>query len=197
MIIRPYQSDAIREAIKENVIIVLPTGAGKTLIAVEVIKHFLAKYPNKFIIFSAPTNPLVDQQTKTLSDLVRFPDGSIPIINRIQSESCKWDHNKWRECQSSNILIGTPAVFFNAFSSIRAFSYHSISLMVVDECHNSIGNSPGANLLRDLMKTPGALPRILGLTASITTKGISSVERMIRNDRRCLELLFNAKIFRS
>jgi endoribonuclease Dicer len=37
---RDYQSLLIEHAIRENSIIYLPTGSGKTFIAIAVIKHF-------------------------------------------------------------------------------------------------------------------------------------------------------------
>lgn len=37
---RPYQQAIIETAIQRNSIVYLPTGAGKSYIAVQVIKHF-------------------------------------------------------------------------------------------------------------------------------------------------------------
>jgi endoribonuclease Dicer len=40
MITRPYQQAIIDVCIQRNSIVFLPTGAGKSYIAIEVIKHF-------------------------------------------------------------------------------------------------------------------------------------------------------------
>ena len=56
---RDYQESLAQQAIKENCIVVLPTGLGKTTIALHVISEYLSK--GKGILFLAPTRVLVNQ----------------------------------------------------------------------------------------------------------------------------------------
>lgn len=65
---RAYQTEVLDVASQANTIVVLPTGAGKTLIAVELIKRQAhALTPGGTIaVFIAPTKLLVRQQARVL-----------------------------------------------------------------------------------------------------------------------------------
>jgi CRISPR/Cas system-associated endonuclease/helicase Cas3 len=62
---RPYQLEAVEEAMKKNTLINIMTGGGKTLIAAIVIDKFI-KLSKKTICFLVPSRALVDQQTNYL-----------------------------------------------------------------------------------------------------------------------------------
>ena len=49
--LRPYQEYLLSLARKDNMIIVLPTGAGKTLIAVHLMVEALQRHPSKVVVF--------------------------------------------------------------------------------------------------------------------------------------------------
>ena len=57
---RDYQINLATQAIKENCIVVLPTGLGKTAVALHVIAEYLAKGTGG-VLFLAPTRVLVNQ----------------------------------------------------------------------------------------------------------------------------------------
>ena len=57
---RPYQLNLANEAMSENSIVVLPTGLGKTAIALLVIADYLSRSGDT-ILFLAPTRVLVHQ----------------------------------------------------------------------------------------------------------------------------------------
>ncbi|CAB1120109.1 unnamed protein product [Ectocarpus sp. CCAP 1310/34] len=59
--LRPYQSRIARACERDNTLVVLPTGSGKTIIAAEVIKQ---RPPRA--LFLVPTRHLVKQQAKVL-----------------------------------------------------------------------------------------------------------------------------------
>ena len=62
---RDYQINLATQAIKENCIVVLPTGLGKTAVALHVIAEYLAKGTGG-ILFLAPTRVLVNQHYEFL-----------------------------------------------------------------------------------------------------------------------------------
>jgi len=57
---RDYQVNLANQAIDENCIVVLPTGLGKTAIALQVIAEYLSKGTGG-VLFLAPTRVLVNQ----------------------------------------------------------------------------------------------------------------------------------------
>ncbi|MFW5746762.1 MAG: DEAD/DEAH box helicase, partial [Nanoarchaeota archaeon] len=62
---RLYQETLAAEAAGQNTLVVLPTGLGKTAIALMLGIQRLNKYPNSRIIICAPTRPLVGQHRET------------------------------------------------------------------------------------------------------------------------------------
>lgn len=58
--IRNYQQQLYEDATKENSIIYLETGTGKTLITVMLVWHYLCKEPNKKVVFLANNISLVE-----------------------------------------------------------------------------------------------------------------------------------------
>ena len=65
--LRKYQRDIILTAVMHNTLVCLPTGLGKTLIAAVVMYNFLRWFPDKCVVFMAPTRPLVHQQLQVRS----------------------------------------------------------------------------------------------------------------------------------
>ncbi len=62
--LREYQKAMLELAsTKLNLIVVAPTGSGKTLIAIEHSHHVLKEGMHKKVVFLAPTNALTRQQT--------------------------------------------------------------------------------------------------------------------------------------
>ncbi len=66
---REYQINIAKSALKENSLVVLPTGLGKTIIALILIAEQLKKN-NKKILFLAPTKPLVLQHAQFLKEFL-------------------------------------------------------------------------------------------------------------------------------
>jgi hypothetical protein len=60
--LRKYQRDIIITSVMHNTLVCLPTGLGKTLIAAVVMYNFMRWFPDKCVVFMAPTRPLVNQQ---------------------------------------------------------------------------------------------------------------------------------------
>ncbi|KAM0061654.1 putative ribonuclease III [Helianthus debilis subsp. tardiflorus] len=65
---RSYQIEALALAIKENTIVFLETGSGKTLIAIMLLRHYayLLKKSSPYAVFLVPTVVLVKQQAEYL-----------------------------------------------------------------------------------------------------------------------------------
>jgi len=58
---RKYQQDIFETCKDKNCLVVLPTGLGKTLIALMLAIERMKKFPEEKIVFLAPTRPLAEQ----------------------------------------------------------------------------------------------------------------------------------------
>jgi endoribonuclease Dicer len=199
--LRPHQEKCLSHAKERNTIVSLPTGEGKTLIATRLIEHYLTQYPNKRVIFLVPTRPLVQQQSRYCVDHC-VVNGNAPLVQKVfGDEQAGWHQKEWNDAMGQyQIFLGIPAIFQRALVTEKFIQISNFSLIVFDECHNAIGNSPMASLLRDAISpqvmacegsTAESSPRILGLTASVISGNLKNMEQK----RSTLEKLMNASIF--
>ncbi|KAL9272676.1 Endoribonuclease Dicer homolog 3a-like protein [Drosera capensis] len=164
---RSYQKKVYEVARKRNTIAVLDTGAGKTLIAIMLIKEIgesirLGVDKERFIVFLAPTVSLVIQQCemiKTYTDL-QVKD----IYGEAGIDKCNvqcWEN----EIKNYQVLVMTPQIFLdtlrNAFMSME-----SVALMIFDECHRATGNHNYAKIMMEFYNRSACKPKIFGMTAS-------------------------------
>ena len=76
---RKYQLDIFVTCTKTNCLVVVPTGLGKTVIALLLSIHQIQKYGGK-VIFLAPTKPLVEQHHKSFLDLTIISSESLKTL---------------------------------------------------------------------------------------------------------------------
>jgi len=122
---RLYQRNIAKTCIDYSTLVVLPTGLGKTLIALLVMRQ---KVGQGKIIFLAPTKPLVEQHFKTISsyfegERTEMLTGSRPKKERIGLYS------------GADIIVATPQVIENDLESI---DLNGVALMVFDEAHRAV-----------------------------------------------------------
>ena len=197
--LRPYQAECLEKGKRGNTIVCLPTGTGKTLIAVRLIEYYLNQFPHLKIAFLVPTRPLVEQQAEYCIKHCRHSNGNSVIVQRLAGEDqAKWDERMWSDAlQQCHIMLGTAALFQKAFTTDKYIKVEQFSLLVFDECHNAVGNSPMAAVMRDSIipfvsrKTFGNSPRVLGLTASFINGSLKNREKK----RKDLEALLLSEIF--
>eukprot|EP01041_Mallomonas_annulata_P010221 gene10221-21311_t len=196
MLPRDYQINAAREAISKNSIVNIQTGGGKTLIAVLVIDHFLQEHHTKNILFIVPSRALVIQQANYIRINCKklITKGHGPIVSEMcGQESEGWNATNWAQSlRDNNVIVGTAEVFRRAFVDCGYISPTNFSLIIFDECHNAIGNSPMAAIMRDAIlqcKEP-IRPRILGLTASFVNGSLANIV----TKRQKLESLLNSNL---
>jgi len=130
---REYQNNIAQSAAKANTLVVLPTGLGKTVIALLVIAEELKKEDNK-ILFLAPTKPLVIQHVQFLRQYLTIDEKSITVFTgEISPEKRK---ELWG---NSRIIVSTPQVIENDLIS-RQLSLENVSFVIFDEVHRTVGN---------------------------------------------------------
>lgn len=180
---REYQLDVFKVAMRRNTIAHLDTGAGKTMIAVMIIKevaHSLKNQPSqkKLMIFLAPTRNLVEQQFEVLREntdlMVDFYHGAKVGFGKKVDE---WDASVWEhETKKNHIMVMTPQILLDALRNAFV-NFEMICLLIIDECHRASGNHPYASIMKEFYLKAVNKPKVFGMTASpITKKGVSSAE---------------------
>ena len=178
---RVYQQVLFSTAVKDNSLIILPTGLGKTIIILMLIARFQQHSPEKQSIIIAPTRPLVDQHYENFVDLLQLNSDQIGII----SGSTKPIERKdmWRKL---NVIIATPQTLRNDIIS-EYVNFENVSLMCVDEAHRAVKDDSTVLCTQQYhKKNPNG--RIVGFTASPGNKetlievvqnlGIRNIEAM-------------------
>ncbi|MHA2314042.1 MAG: DEAD/DEAH box helicase [Candidatus Hermodarchaeia archaeon] len=182
---RLYQETIIGTAIKWNTLTVLPTGVGKTVIAILAAAYQLRKYPNSKCVILAPTKPLVLQHHQTFQDFMKISSEKMKIITG--EVNPKQREELWNQGQ---IAFMTPQVLQNDLLASR-YGMEDVSLLVVDEAHRAVGEYAYVFIASQYLKT--AKPTLLlALTASpssdiekireiITNLGIENIELRTRD----------------
>jgi Fanconi anemia group M protein len=156
---REYQKKIFETAIEYNTLVVLPTGIGKTLIALLLTVERMQKYPASKILFLAPTKPLVEQHfqsfTKELPEL--FADLQVFTGAVSASERKKiWN--------TAEIIFSTPQCIANDIEK-GLYNLNDVSLLIIDEAHRCLKNYDYTTVVAYYKRTSDK-QRILGLTAS-------------------------------
>src|SRR3989338_6266748 len=77
---RIYQEAILQTCLNANTLVVLPTGLGKTNIAVLLSADRLEKFPNSKILVVAPTKPLANQHLKSFKSFFDLPEESFEVL---------------------------------------------------------------------------------------------------------------------
>jgi Fanconi anemia group M protein len=152
--LRDYQVNIAHSAMKESTLVVLPTGMGKTVVALFVIAETLRTMPGK-VLFMAPTKPLVEQHAKFLREhLLDFePTVFTGEVNPRDREE------DWKKAR---VIVSTPQVIENDLDEER-IDMKDIDLIVFDEAHRAVGDYAYVTVGKRYLET-GKLA--LGMTAS-------------------------------
>jgi len=156
---REYQLTIAECAKKDNTLIVLPTGLGKTIIALFLIADKLKNDSEKKILFLAPTKPLVLQHLSFLNKFLTVPLESTAIFTG--EVSPKKRRNLWDE---KKIIISTPQVIENDLLS-RRIDLSDVSLIIFDEAHHAIGRYAYV-FINDRYQRQQKNPHVFAMTAS-------------------------------
>ncbi|XP_040971825.1 endoribonuclease Dicer homolog 3a isoform X2 [Gossypium hirsutum] len=172
---RGYQLQVYEVAKRRNIIAVLDTGVGKTMIAVMLIKDFgqaiESTESKKLIIFLAPTVHLVNQQFEYIKDHTGLEVEQYYGAKGVD----EWTLDCWeKETKEHDVLVMTPQILLDALR--KAFlSLDMVSLMIIDECHRATGNHPYAKIMKEFYHKSNNKPKIFGMTASpVVSKGVLS-----------------------
>lgn len=128
---RDYQTNIAAAAMKESTLVVLPTGMGKTIVALIVIADTLLKKNGK-VLFMAPTRPLVQQHAGFLKQhLLKFEPAMFTGENPPKQRTAIWNENR--------LAVSTPQVIENDLNEGR-IDLNEVDLIVFDEAHRASGD---------------------------------------------------------
>ncbi len=156
MLPREYQDAIFNTARNKNTLVVLPTGLGKTLIALMLAKARLDEFKDSKILFLAPTRPLASQHKEYFEKLM--PGLNSHIFTGKINPSKRFE--LWKEAQ---IIFSTPQCIANDLKS--GLDLSKVSLLIEDECHRCLKNYDYVVVSKEYQKQ-AKNSRILGLTAS-------------------------------
>ena len=160
---RDYQINLANQAIEENCIVVLPTGLGKTAVALHVIAEYLSKGTGG-ILFLAPTRVLVNQHYDFLKNNLTLDDislvtGEDPIPKRTKL----WNNS---------IVCATPEIARNDL--IRGIvTPEQFTLVIFDEVHRAVGDYAYSGIAE---RFEDSSARLIGMTATLPSEKEKATE---------------------
>ncbi len=151
---RDYQVNLSNQAIAENCIVVLPTGLGKTAVALLVIATYLSKGTGG-VLFLAPTKVLVNQHYEFLKANLTLDD--ITLItgeDPIQKRTKLW---------SNSVICATPEITRNDLNR-QIVSPEQFNLVIFDEVHRTVGDYAYSGIAE---RFENSSARLVGMTATL------------------------------
>ncbi|XAR62909.1 Ribonuclease III [Bertholletia excelsa] len=174
---RQYQLDVLEQAKQRNTIAFLETGAGKTLIAVLLIKSvyndFQRQNRKMLAVFLVPKVPLVYQQAEVIRERTGYQVGH--YCGEMGQDF--WDARRWqREFETKQVLVMTAQILLNILRH-SIIKMDAINLLILDECHHAVKKHPYSLVMSEFYHTTSKekRPSVFGMTASpVNLKGVSS-----------------------
>jgi len=156
---RQYQKEIFEKCKDKNCLVVLPTGIGKTLIALMLTIDRMRKYPLEKVLFLAPTRPLAEQHFNYFK--AHLPDLFAQM--ELFTGKIKADQRK-KIWQRADIIFSTPQCIRNDIKK-KLYTLEDVSLLIEDEAHRCVKNYSYTYVAKKYNQQ-ATNKRILGLTAS-------------------------------
>ncbi|MDE1856121.1 MAG: DEAD/DEAH box helicase [Candidatus Micrarchaeota archaeon] len=180
---REYQFNIARRIFEgRNTLVILPTGLGKTLIAVLGIANALRN--GKKALFLSPTKPLSEQHYESLRAYLNLDEQRILLLTGELSKKTRKEREDF-----ARVIVGTPQTAANELRK-SDLNLGDFGIVIFDECHKAVGKYAYTYIADecDLRKV-----QMLGLTASpgsgkdkikslISTLKIKDIEIRISTD---------------
>jgi ERCC4-related helicase len=180
----PFQSELAAVGLEEDLLVVLPTGLGKTVIAALVAAEILRRTDGK-VLFLAPTRPLVQQHADSFTRwLTPFRVARFTGTVRRPVREGGWE--------SADLVFATPEIVQNDLTAGR-YDLKEVALLVFDEAHHAVGKYVYVPIAARYRLERPVGGRVLALTASpggqdarieevVGALGVSRIEARTRED---------------
>ncbi|MEM4311922.1 MAG: helicase-related protein [Nitrososphaerales archaeon] len=165
---REYQVRLAFDALSQNTLISIPTGLGKTVIALLAMAESLKSRGS--CLFLAPTRPLVHQHYKLLKSYLKYDEEEIVFVTGEERREHRID--KWER----KVVCATPQVFKNDLD-LGFIKPENFSLIIFDEAHRAVGDYAYVYIAKVFKDFP---TRIMALTASLPSEK-EKVNEILKN----------------
>ncbi|XP_010730514.3 interferon-induced helicase C domain-containing protein 1 isoform X1 [Larimichthys crocea] len=196
IVLRDYQTDVARPALEgKNIIICLPTGRGKTRVAVYITKKHLdnrrAEKQSGKVVVLVNKIPLVEQHY--VAEFLPFLKSGYKV-ERVSGDS-QLKISFTEIVKNNDVIICTAQILENYLERSNSgedegVNLSDLTLIVIDECHHTqkggvynhimmryLKQKHKNRRLKKEQKQPVPLPQILGLTASPGVGGATKMEK--------------------
>ncbi len=154
---REYQVNLARQAIADNCLVVLPTGLGKTTVALQVIAEFLSRRTGG-VLFLAPTRVLANQHYEFLRSNLLIDD-----ISLITGEDTI---SRRKKLWINSVICATPEIVKNDLDR-QLVNPSQFVLIIFDEAHRTVGDYAYAGIAERFVSTG---VRMIGMTATLPSE---------------------------
>ncbi|KAF3402139.1 Dicer-like protein 2 [Talaromyces pinophilus] len=182
---RAYQQEMLAESLRQNTIVAMETGSGKTQIAVLRIQEELSRCsPEKLIWFLTPTVALAEQQYAVISKQLPLYQSRL-LLGSDNVDHWSTQHIWDKILLNIRIVVSTPQVLLDAMSH-GFVKLSGLSLLVFDEAHRCVKANPFNGIMRlyHHARKSGVdeLPAILGLTATPATEATEEAVKILEDN---------------
>ena len=180
-----FQKEVKRKALRiskepgSRAIVSLPTGAGKTRVAVETIRDYIAeqKGENFTVVWLAHTEELCEQAAQSFREVWHASSHSpitelVRFWGRYTRDVTSHDFNDVLYSPEPQILISTPQRLLNFLKTDTSFNHKltkgfifDAKLIVIDEAHRAAAPTY-RELIDRISAKPDSKPVVIGLTAT-------------------------------
>jgi Fanconi anemia group M protein len=167
----PFQLDMARVGLAEDLLVVLPTGLGKTVIAALLAAEVLRRSDGK-VLFLAPTRPLVQQHAEAFARWLT-PLRSARFTGTVKRPIRE---GAW---ETADVVFATPEIVVNDLTAER-YRLAEVELIIFDEAHHAVGKYAYVPLAARYRADRPSAGRVLGLTASPGGKD-ERIEEVVAN----------------
>ncbi|XP_035891817.1 endoribonuclease Dicer [Anopheles stephensi] len=193
---RSYQTQMKEICLAKNTIVYLPTGAGKTYIALMVMKEISHQVRNtieqggKRTFFLANTVALAKQQSQFF--IRHMPFNVKLYTSEVNVDS--WKSDRWhKEFTDGQIIVCTAQILLDVLRH-GYMQPANINLIVFDECHRAVGQHPMHAIMKEIIAAPSNVrPRVLCLSGTLLFKELKMPE-LVPGELERLENTFSATI---
>lgn len=160
---REYQINLASQAKNENCLVILPTGLGKTAVALQVIADYLSKGTGG-ILFLAPTRVLANQHYEFLKNNLNLED----IALLTGEDTLAKRKKRW----ANSVICATPEITKNDLDR-QIVTPEQFNLVIFDEAHRTVGNYAYSSIAQRFAATNA---RIMGMTATLPSEKEKATE---------------------